>query len=880
MPIIEPTLDLETPEIKRPKPYDPLTDPEILRMMGEEPMYDVSYPKVETPLETIPEVDEDTGETITWSMTEGRMTGPSGGAYETKFAADRRASEEETAKLEAEELAKYGPGGYYASDEYAREKKLREAEMKRTPKLAYWTKEDPWSVEASREKYPDWHPLDTMPAWYTERYTDPDAAAYDALTVPEMKIWGIGPGIEDPLSGSEGGLSFKSPDLKRTFSSEDMEKGKIPETPAMVAATSYGIPEGTKWITPEWLTPREGWGPETLYDRPLDAALTDEILRGYRADDPTTRIGPMVIEKKATGVGMVDPPPEYYPTAYPDLAWYTSWGDAERVAGYPASWDYGDVVKDRMKMVADDPIFDPAAPWAEEVTDLDRLVGTFATPYRGEDPREYLEERTDPEYYPLPEFISGMHGPIFFGDDKDWYSKVISDWYGGIESDIYGKDRGYTTKMGETSPEVMALLEDLRFPSMPGVGGAPIEPYTSDDDEALEDVTLIEEMILGGALSKAALLLGKGGMRIFNILKDTTAFKSITSAERAFLKRFGTEARIPVTKSPADYTDITLKTPGIKSISELEAFRRLIPIAADDVTGILGTAAGRLYGASDRFAIDRLKLALKKEMRDHDFDIGFDPTKAISDADYASYITGMVKSRAIGGAPRSYGRVADDAVRKAAGEYFSVKYPALSSVGVIPAVGGGAVAGVGMSAALPFGGATYSMDTKPDFLSSWSTDLPFIGLAGGFESPALRDRMAAAYGYSPTLLGEGYAPGSAAEAAESALTRVIGEGDSEIFSVPDYIPLSDVGSSFTDYVRRYKAPGDARYLTPTKSDITKLWAEDVVRPAFSALTPASGFVSDPISYTYPGADAPWLLPSGLAPTLDFSVEGLFEAATE
>ena len=43
MPVIEPTLDLETPEIKRPKPYDPLTDPELLRMMGEEPMYDTSY---------------------------------------------------------------------------------------------------------------------------------------------------------------------------------------------------------------------------------------------------------------------------------------------------------------------------------------------------------------------------------------------------------------------------------------------------------------------------------------------------------------------------------------------------------------------------------------------------------------------------------------------------------------------------------------------------------------------------------------------------------------------------------------------------------------------------------------------------------------------
>ena len=43
MPVIEPTLDLETPEIKRPKPYDPLTDHDLLRLMGEEPMIDVSY---------------------------------------------------------------------------------------------------------------------------------------------------------------------------------------------------------------------------------------------------------------------------------------------------------------------------------------------------------------------------------------------------------------------------------------------------------------------------------------------------------------------------------------------------------------------------------------------------------------------------------------------------------------------------------------------------------------------------------------------------------------------------------------------------------------------------------------------------------------------
>jgi len=54
MPVIEPPFDPATPDIKRPKPYDPLTDPEILRMMGEEPMYDVS---LETSLEAIPEVD-------------------------------------------------------------------------------------------------------------------------------------------------------------------------------------------------------------------------------------------------------------------------------------------------------------------------------------------------------------------------------------------------------------------------------------------------------------------------------------------------------------------------------------------------------------------------------------------------------------------------------------------------------------------------------------------------------------------------------------------------------------------------------------------------------------------------------------------------------
>ena len=314
-----------------------------------------------------------------------------------------------------------------------------------------------------------------MPAWYTEYYPDPDAAALDALTVPEMKIWGIGPGIKDPLSDSEGGLSFMSPDKKRTFSSVDMEKGKIPETPAMLALKAMpahirdpgiihrpggGDKGGKVWVTPEWLTPRADWGPKTLYGGDIDAALTEEILSGYKADDHTTRIGPMVIEKKATGAGMVDPPPEYYPTAYPDLAWYTSWADAERIAGYPSSWDYTDVVKDRMKTVAEDPIFDPAAPWAEEVTDLDRLIGTFATPYRGEDPREYLEERTSPEYYPLPEYISGMHGPIVGGDDTDWYSKVIDDWYGGVGD----SGRGYTLPMSRTSPEMMGLLEEFRTP--------------------------------------------------------------------------------------------------------------------------------------------------------------------------------------------------------------------------------------------------------------------------------------------------------------------------------------------------------------------------------------------------------------------------------
>ena len=53
-----------------------------------------------------------------------------------------------------------------------------------------------------------------------------------------------------------------------------------------------------------------------------------------------------------------------------------------------------------------------------------------------------------------------------------------------------------------------------------------------------------------------------------------------------------------------------------------------------------------------------------------------------------------------------------------------------------------------------------------------------------------------------------------------------------------------------------------------------------MRPAFETLTPSSRYISAPISYTYPGADAPWLLPSGLAPMLDFSVSGVFEAATE
>ena len=685
------------------------------------------------------EVDEESGETLVYSMITGRMTGPSGGKYETRLVEEAEAHKAEMARRDAEELEKYGPGGYYASEEYKHKSKLRDAEARRPETLTYWTKDKPWSVEASRERYPEWHPLDTMPAWYTRYYRDPDSAAHDALTVPDMKIWGMGPGKEDPLSGSVGGISFKSPDLKRTFSSDDdafkdedgKHTGMIPETPAMAAAMAGEIPEGTRWVTPEWLTPRSrelGGGPKSLYDVPMDSALTDEILREYRPDDPTTRIGPMVIEKEATGVGMDDPPPEYYPTAYPDLAWYTSWGDAERIAGYPASWDYTDVVKDRMKAVAEDRILDPAAEWAGEVTDLDRLVSTFATDYRGEDPREYLEERTDPEYYPLPKYVSGMHGYAGGSDTsgeegRDWYSKVMDSWYGGIK------------------PED----DSARAPLMP---------------------------------PRAAMKMSATSPEMIELL--------------AYVDRFESEGE-PVDPS--------------------------YDFALTDYAPLWSTAAGRL-----------------------------EPSKILTGEDWVDWPVDTSKSK--------------------------------------------------------------STITSRDIVKSWSEDYPFLEAPGGFRDAELRDRLASAYGYSPKVAktlkfheGE-YVPGWASAKAMEAMARPIAAGAASIGGFgplrkgweaiekvttgdPDVgdVTSVDLGSSFADYVRS-ATPTDPAISSafggptiPSRADITKLWAEDVVKPAFDTLTPYSKYRSRPIHYTYPGADAPWLLPSGESPILDFSVSGLFEAAT-
>ena len=89
---------------------------------------------------------------------------------------------------------------------------------------------------------------------------------------------------------------------------------------------------------------------------------------------------------------------------------------------------------------------------------------------------------------------------------------------------------------------------------------------------------------------------------------------------------------------------------------------------------------------------------------------------------------------------------------------------------------------------------------------------------------------------------------------------------------------SAAGASFADYIRKASPAVDPTYSIPD-SAITKLWAEDIVRPAFSSLadSPMSkGFVSAPIDYTYLGSGTPWLTPSGEAPTLSFAVGGLYE----
>ena len=693
-------------------------------------------------------IDPATGETLIWSMDKGRMAGPRGGAYELEVAR----TEEEDAALVAK--AAIEADAWYASPEYAREEKLRESERKRPPKLTYWTKKDPWSVKASKEKYPDWHPLDTMPAWYTEYYPDPDAAALDALTVPEMKIWGIGPGIKDPLSGSEGGLSFMSPDKERTFSSVDMEKGKIPETPAMLALKAMpahirdpgiihrpggGDKGGKVWVTPEWLTPRADWGPKTLYEGDIDAALTEEILSGYKADDYTTRIGPMVIEKKATGAGMVDPPPEYYPTAYPDLAWYTSWADAERIAGYPSSWDYTDVVKDRMKMVADDPIFDPAAPWAEEVTDLDRLVGTFATEYRGEDPREYLEERTSPEYYPLPEYISGMHGPIVGGDDTDWYSKVIDDWYGGVGD----SGRGYTLPMSRTSPEMMELLEGLRT-----LAADEVEPL--DYDFGFTDYF----SPLGVARSP---IDPEGGFRS----PIDTSRSSSTDKSRAIAKSWA-----------EDYP----------FIDAAGGFER--PELRDRAAAAYGYGPGPAEGMHKGWAATKAEEAFARPIATGAAGIKGGMTKALRDM----WERGIPMSTGVGPTSTS---------RHLPGVADSSRLDALVS---------------------------------PLFDPDGGTALPMAIPTFGDPDKDVSDLMSSA-----------------------------------------------AGASFADYIRKASPAVDPTYSIPD-SAITKLWAEDIVRPAFGSLAGpmAEGFVSAPIDYTYLGSGTPWLTPSGEAPTLSFAVKGLYE----
>ena len=225
---------------------------------------------------------------------------------------------------------------------------------------------------------------------------------------------------------------------------------------------------------------------------------------------------------------------------------------------------------------------------------------------------------------------------------------------------------------------------------------------------------------------------------------------------------------------------------------------------------------------------------------------------------------------------------------------------------------------------------------------SWAEDYPFIAAAGGFKRPELRDRAAAAYGYGPGPaegMDEGWAATKAEEAfarpiaagaagIKGGMTKELrdfwergipmstsmgstftsrhlpGVADSSrlddlvspLFdpdggtALPMAIPtfgdpdkdVSDLmssaaGASFADYIRKASPAVDPTYSIPD-SAITKLWAEDIVRPAFGSLAGpmAEGFVSAPIDYTYLGSGTPWLTPSGEAPTLSFAVKGLYE----
>ena len=277
------------------------------------------------------EVDPDTGETITWSMIEGRMTGPSGGAYETKFAADRRASEEETARLEAEELAKYGPGGYYASDEYRKSESDRiaametarlsaaEAEEARLARGARWTEEAPWTFEKG---------LETLPPWASTR---------DIYTVPDVKVWGTGRMVSDVLAGSLAGHSWVAPSGRvmtdkltpaeasaATLSMEDyLPKSEAIYFPTSLMSSVTGEPAGevySRWREAKGESPSREWS-EYIYPTKIPE---------LREDSGTLRS-------------------EYIaPSTHPDIGWYAGWLPSTRERfDVDAGITYEDIVRDR-----------------------------------------------------------------------------------------------------------------------------------------------------------------------------------------------------------------------------------------------------------------------------------------------------------------------------------------------------------------------------------------------------------------------------------------------------------------------------------------------------------------------------------------------------